>query len=40
VPYPIVGPADGTDPEHEALLADSVPERLRQLDLTVLHDSH
>jgi RNA polymerase sigma factor (sigma-70 family) len=24
VPDPIVGPADGTDPEHEALLADSV----------------
>src|SRR4029078_726554 len=24
VPDPIVDPADGTDPEHEALLADSV----------------
>jgi RNA polymerase sigma factor (sigma-70 family) len=24
VPDPVVGPADGTDPEHEALLADSV----------------
>src|SRR6187399_2526501 len=24
VPEPIIDPADGTDPEHEALLADSV----------------
>src|ERR687892_647991 len=24
IPEPIISPADGTDPEHEALLADSV----------------
>ena len=27
IPDPIVDPADGTDPEHEALLADSVGSR-------------